>query len=72
MHHNKTVLFKPYPFSAGEHIHIKGGARNGDWEIVGVTEHKIRLKCLRSMKEYEWDRFCFFVDESGWDNVSAK
>jgi hypothetical protein len=63
MEKQKVVLFKPYPFEEGQLIHIESGPRRGDWKVIGVTERKVRLKCPVSHKEFDWDRFCYFVQE---------
>jgi hypothetical protein len=60
---HKVVMFRPYPFKVGEKITIDGGARGGDWEVIAVSERKVRLRCPVSRREVEWDRFCYFVDE---------
>jgi hypothetical protein len=60
--HNVT-LFKPYPFSVGQKIHIEGGPRNGDWEVIGVSDRKVKLRCPVSFREFEWDRFCYFAED---------
>jgi hypothetical protein len=60
---NKVALFRPYPFQVGEKIRIEGGPRRGDWEVIGISEGKIRLRCPVSFREFEWDRFCYLVDE---------
>ncbi|RLC09016.1 MAG: hypothetical protein DRI24_22485 [Deltaproteobacteria bacterium] len=49
----------PFPFEAGQKIHIDGGPRGGDWEVIGVTERKVKLRCPVSFKEFNWDRFCY-------------
>jgi len=59
----KVLIFRPYPFEAGQKIHISEGARRGDWEVLGLTERKIRLRCPLTNREYEWDRFCYAVEE---------
>jgi hypothetical protein len=59
----KVVTFRPYPFRVGEKIHIEAGPRRGDWEVVGVSEQKVRLRCPISRREFEWDPFCYFVEE---------
>ena len=56
-------MFRPYPFHVGQKIHIEGGPRKGDWEVIGLTERKVKLRCPVSLRELEWDRFCYFVDE---------
>ena len=58
-----VIKFKPYPFEEGQKIHIDGGPRNGDWEVIGVTDRKIKLRCPISFKEFEWNRFCYFSEE---------
>ncbi len=60
--HNVTI-FKPYTFYEGQKIHIDGGPRNGDWEVIGVTDHKVTLRCPVSFKEFKWNRFCYFVED---------
>lgn len=60
--HNVTV-FKPYPFFVGQKIHIQSGKRKGDWEVIGVDERKVTLRCPISLKEFEWNRFCYWVEE---------
>lgn len=57
------TVFQVYPFRVGQKIHIEGGARHGDWEVIGVSERKVRLRCPVSNREYEWDKFCFFLEE---------
>lgn len=59
----KVIVFRPYPMEVGQKIHIAGGPRGGDWEVIGVGEHKVKLRCPVSLREFEWDRFCCFVDE---------
>ena len=56
-------VFRPYPFEVGQKIRIDGGPRGGDWEVVGLSERKVKLKCPVSGREVEWDRFCHFVEK---------
>ena len=63
MEKQKVAIFKPYPFYEGQKIHIDGGPRNGDWEVIGVTDHKVMLRCPVSFKKFKWDRFCYFVED---------
>jgi hypothetical protein len=58
-----VILFKPYPFVIGQKIHIAGGPRGGDWEVIGINERKVKLRCPVSFREFEWDRFCYFAEE---------
>lgn len=58
-----VTVFTPFEFRSGQKIHIAGGPRKGDWEVVGVTENKVRLKCPVSLREFEWDRFCYHAEE---------
>jgi len=60
--HNVTI-FKPYAFYEGQKIYIDGGKRKGDWEVVSFTDSKVKLRCPISLKEFEWDRFCYWVEE---------
>jgi hypothetical protein len=58
-----VIKFRPYPLEAGQKLHIEGGRRAGDWEVIGVGEHKVKLRCPVTRKEVEWARFCYFVEE---------
>lgn len=58
-----VVRFKPYPFKTGQKIHIDDGPRRGDWEVIGISESKVKLRCPISFKEFEWNRFCYFAKE---------
>lgn len=62
MTHNVTV-FKPYPFKVGQKIRIENSRRAGDWEIAAVGEHTVTLRCPISHKEFEWNMFCYNVEE---------
>jgi hypothetical protein len=59
----KVIVFRPYPMEVGQKIHIDGGPRRGDWEVIGVGERKVKLRCPVSSREFEWNRFCYLVDE---------
>jgi hypothetical protein len=63
MSKSTVVIFQPYLFEMGQKIHIESGPRQGDWEVVGVTERKVKLRCPVSFREFEWDLFCYFVEE---------
>ena len=58
-----VTFFTPYAFHPGQKIHIKEGPRRGDWEVIGATERKVTLRCPISLREFEWHRFCYVVDE---------
>jgi len=60
---SQVVLFRPYPFQVGQKIHIDGGPRGGDWEVIGVSERKVQLRCPVSQRQVEWDRFAYFVEK---------
>lgn len=62
MEHDVTV-FEAYPFKKGQKIRIENSKRSGDWEVVDVTETKVKLRCPISKKEFSWNRFCYFVEE---------
>ena len=58
-----VTLFRPYPFEEGQKIHIESGPRRGDWEVIGLTDQKVKLKCPVSHRVLEWNRFCYFAEE---------
>jgi hypothetical protein len=58
----KVIKFRPYPFELGQKIYIEGGPRRGDWEVIGINEKNVRLRCPITGKEVEWPRFCYFVE----------
>jgi len=60
---DKIIVFRPYPLETGQKITIDGGPRGGDWEVVGVGDQKVKLRCPISRREFEWHRFCYFVEE---------
>ena len=62
MEKHDVVVFRTYPFEVGVKIHIADGPRRGDWEVVGVTERTVTLRCPVSLREFEWDRFCYFAE----------
>jgi hypothetical protein len=61
--HN-VIIFRQYPFKVGQKIYIEDGPRRGDWEVVGVTDRKLKLRCPISNREFEWNRFCYFMEET--------
>jgi hypothetical protein len=63
MEKHNVVILRPYPFKVGEKLHIDGGARKGDWEVINVSDRKVKLRCPVSLREFEWNRFCYFVEE---------
>lgn len=58
-----VTVFAPYPFRVGQKINIEDGPRKGDWEVIGVSDRKVTLRCPISFKEFEWNRFCYRVTE---------
>ena len=67
------TIFRPYSFQIGEKIRIEGGSREGDWEVVGLSEAKVKLRCPISQREFEWDRFCYFLqnrEQTEWPQES--
>jgi hypothetical protein len=62
MNHDVTV-FKPYPFVVGQKIRIEESRRAGDWEIAAVGKNTVTLRCPISHKEFEWNIFCYNVEE---------
>ena len=64
MDNKKVTIFKSFPFEVGQKIYIEDGPRHGDWEVVGVSDRKVKLRCPISKREFDWDRFCYFMEES--------
>ena len=62
-----VVRFRPYPFRIGQKIYNEEGPRRGDWEVIDISERKVKLRCPISGREFEWDRFCYFVEERNGD-----
>ncbi|MFH0813198.1 MAG: hypothetical protein V2A69_10245 [Pseudomonadota bacterium] len=60
---HRVTIFRPYPFQVGQKIHIEGGQRSGDWEVIGVSERKVKLRCPVSLGEFEWEKFGYFAEE---------
>ena len=58
-----VAVFSPFDFHQGQKIHISSGPRRGDWEVVNTTKNKVRLRCPFSLKEFDWDHFCFHVED---------
>ena len=63
MRRDKVITFRPYPFRVGQKIHIDNGPRGGDWEVLDISDRKVRLRCPVSQREFECARFCYFVEE---------
>ena len=57
------LVFQPYPLQIGQKIYIESGPRRGDWEVIGLSDRKVNLRCPFSGREVEWDRFCYLVEE---------
>lgn len=56
-------IFKRFPFKVGQKIRILDGKRQGDWEVVNTSETKVTLRCPISGRQFEWNRFCYLVEE---------
>ena len=63
MARHDVTLFAPYAFSPGQKIHIQSGPRRGDWEVIDVSDRKVKFRCPISHREFEWNRFCYVVEE---------
>mgnify|MGYP001816248451 CR=1 FL=1 len=63
MAEHNVAIFKLYPFFEGQKINIEDGPRKGDWEVVGISDRKVKLRCPISHREFEWNRFCYFMQE---------
>jgi hypothetical protein len=60
---NRVAIFEPYPFEVGQKINIASGPRKGDWEVIGISDRKVKLRCPISLREFEWTRFCYLAEE---------
>lgn len=63
MSNHAVTVFRPYPFQKGQKIRIEGSRRRGDWEVIEISENKVTLRCPVSHKQYEWDIFCYFIED---------
>jgi hypothetical protein len=61
MKKHEVVVFKEYPLTVGQKIHIEDGLRRGDWLITGVTDKNIHLRCPVSGREVVWEKTFFFA-----------
>ena len=59
-----VLILRPYPVRVGQKIFIDSGPRRGDWEIIGVGDRMMRLRCPISHKEIDCERFCYVVTEA--------
>ncbi len=48
-----ALIFKPYPFEVGQKLHIDGGAPSRDWEVIDLSERKVKLCCPVSLRGFE-------------------
>jgi len=60
-----VTCFTVYPFMIREKIRIEGSNRQGDWEVIGLDDRKVKLRCPVSGREVEWARFCYLVSKKG-------
>lgn len=66
MGQENVAVFTAYPFEVGDRIRIEDSVRGGDWEVVGMDERTVVLRCPVSGRQFSWSRFCYHVrDESG-------
>ena len=61
---DRVLILRPYPVRVGQKITIEAGPRRGDWEIIGVGDRQLRLRCPISHKELDCDWFCYVVTEA--------
>ncbi len=59
----EVVFFRQFPFVPGQKIHIEDGPRKGDWEVIGVDEKEVTLRCPVSGFTATWRRFCYLTGE---------
>lgn len=58
-----VTVFEPYPFRIGQKIRIEKSRRAGDWEVAEISDTTVTLRCPISNKTFEWNRFCYLVNE---------
>jgi len=63
MEHEKISVFRTFSFHKDQKIHIENGPRRGDWLVIGVSDRKVKLRCPVSFREFEWNLFCYYVEE---------
>jgi hypothetical protein len=61
---DRVLILRPYPVHVGQKLFIEAGPRRGDWEVIGVGDRQIRLRCPVSHKEIDCDWFCYVVTEA--------
>ncbi len=59
----QITVFRRFPFETGQKLNISDEPRKGDWEVIGVDEKHVKLRCPVSGFIAQWDRFCYFVEE---------
>lgn len=66
----KKLVFETYPVKPGDRIFINDGPWKGDWDIVEVSDRKVKVKCPFKGDEYEWKRRLFvFKGEQDLEDV---
>ena len=70
----KVAEFRMYPFRLGQKITILDGPRKGDWQVVGVDQKKVALRCPVTGIEVNWSRFCYRVStrEKDWPDLEKE
>lgn len=66
-----VTVFEAYPFTMGEKIRIEGSSRRGDWEVIGLDQRSVTLRCPVSGREFTWSRFCYRIrteENAPWPN----
>jgi len=55
----KKLVFEPYHLKIGDRILITDGPWKGDWDIIELSDKKIKVKCPFKGTELEWKRQMF-------------
>jgi len=63
MERHSVIIFRQYPFQAGQKIFIEDGPRKGDWEVLAVDDKTMSLRCPVTGREVQWKRFCYLAEE---------
>lgn len=56
---DEIEVFRPYAFRVGQRMRIEGGPRAGDWEVVGLDEGHVKLRCPVTGRQVRWALFCY-------------
>jgi hypothetical protein len=59
---HQVYIFRAFPFQVGQKIFVESGPRRGDWEVIAVSDQKVKFRCPVSHREFEWDRYYYLLE----------